>query len=199
MPLRRRGILAVWLFSANAVEVSVVQFLGEEEGVVRPFRQSMVPDAKIPGVGESALSVEGNVSFETYGAESHFCGPVEDEVEECLAIALAFEVGMDAYGTEGQNGQCAAVVHADFGMHADGLSDESFRFPFADGHDKVEFGNEGRVGAQAMQDVMFEASGTVDVPEGFADEVLHVVAFLGTFVSDGVCFHYLFVALAGLC
>lgn len=40
-----------------------------------------------------------------------------------------------------------------------------------------------------MDIIMLKAPRAVDVPKGFADEVLHLAIFFGTFVSDSKVFH----------
>lgn len=41
----------------------------------------------------------------------------------------------------------------------------------------------------SMDIIMLKAPRAVDVPKGFADEVLHLAIFFGTFVSDSKVFH----------
>ena len=45
-------------------------------------------------------------------------------------------------------------------------------------HDKVQLGHEGRITAQTVQDIVLQASRTVDVPESLPDESLHLAVFV---------------------
>lgn len=63
----------------------------------------MIAYAERRGISKSALAIEIDVSLKAYGTEAHLCCFLQCIIEQCLAIALAFIVGMNAYGAEGHD------------------------------------------------------------------------------------------------
>ena len=64
------------VLAGDAVQIPRNEFIAQEEGRILPFRQTMIADTKMGSIGESALAVEVDVSFETHSAHAQlaFCG-----------------------------------------------------------------------------------------------------------------------------
>ena len=89
---------------------------------------------------------------------------------------------MDAYRTHRDDGNNPAVIGLDGGVHIDALADE----PAIGFHHKVQFRDEGGILPQAMQDIVLQAAGPIDVPECLTDEVFHLVIFSLPLVADDI-------------
>ena len=98
-------------------------------------------------------------------------------------------VGVYADGAECHDWQHAAAVERQLRLHAHRLPYQAFLAVFGDGHDEVEVGDEILVVAQTVHDIMFETSGTIDVPERFSYKILHLAPFMRLFYSDVVGLH----------
>ncbi len=49
--------------AGDAVQIAGNQLFAEEEGVVRAFRQIMIADAKLTGIGKAALAVKADAAL----------------------------------------------------------------------------------------------------------------------------------------
>ena len=52
-------------------------------------------------------------------------------------------------------------------------------------HHKIQLGDEGGVPSQAMEHIVLQAAGAIDIPEALPDQFLHLTAVVAGFVADG--------------
>ena len=86
-------------------------------------------------------------------------------------------IGVDANGSEGPRGLVCAIVENEFSL---GEHDVAYDAPVLF-HHEVELGDEVGVVSELVEHEMLGASRTIDVPEGFAREILHLTVIAGLF------------------
>jgi hypothetical protein len=89
---------------------------------------------------------------------------------------------VDSYRPHGKDRNAPAVIGLDGSVHIYALAD---KLPVCL-HYEIQFRDKGGVVPQAVQDIMLQAAGTIDVPEGFTDEVFYLMIFGFPLVADDV-------------
>ena len=151
------------VFPGDAVQETRNQFPAEEKGGVRTLRQTVVPDAKIAGVGKAAFAVKQNIALKAQRAAAQGRRPAQGFVQQHFPIALPLVLWRDADGPHGHDGDASAIVRLNPGPHEHVLPNQ----PAVLFHDKIQLLHKGRVLPQPMQHEMLLAARTVYVPEGF--------------------------------
>ena len=121
----------------------------------------MIADTEFPCISEAAFAVKVDVPLEAERTRTEFCRLFKRIVEQFFAVALALELGRNAYRSHCHYRDIPAVVCSDERPHKHILTDElSVLF-----HNKVKLGDESRIVSQLMKQIMFHTAGAVDVPE----------------------------------
>ena len=170
--------------AGDSIEESLLQFLTKE---IRCVAVGVVGVADSPGTRDykSALAVERDVPANQEAARAHFGGNSHGMVEQNFAVSFALVIGTDADGPEGHHADFASVIGVDVRPRVHHVPDD-FAVHFQ--HER-EFRHKVGLAPVAVQHVMLGASGTVNVPEGFAGKVFDGLKVARLFRADSVIFH----------
>ena len=126
------------------------------------------------------MAVEVDVALHAQQAEAHRLGFPKGMVQQLQPVALALVVGMYADGPESPRGEHRPVIqhNLSFGKHH--MPD----YPAVFLHHQVQLRDKVGIAAVAVQHIVLGASGTIDVPESLARQVLHLAVVVGLLQSN---------------